>query len=181
MKKSNSGFTLLEVLLAIALFALSIVALVHTRGVSLQNVARSERLATALQLVQLKMTEMEIKFQGALDKNGLASTIGKENGQFEPPHEAYSWSAELKEAGLELTSEQLVQLLLDFGVEQEDAESQVESQKLVMTNLNKTLKENFSELIVTVEWDDFGHKSKVPVVTHLIPSKPKIELKLTAE
>ncbi len=180
MKKSM-GFTLIEVLLATTLFALAITALVATRGSSLKNVARGEHLGVGLQLLQGKMTEMEMKYQVALNKNGLAATIGTEGGQFEAPHDAYSWTAELKEAKLEMTPEQLIKLLTSFGMSQEDAEAQAEQQKILVTNINNTMKENFSELIIQVSWDEYGQKINVPLVTHLIPSKPKIELKLTAE
>ncbi len=180
---SQQGFTLLEILVAVSIFALSVLAFVQSRTVSLRNVVSSEKLSTALQLGQAKMTEMELKFQQQVDRNGLATSFTKENGTFDAPHEAYSWTAELKENELKLSPEEFVKILVSIGFEKEEAEAQVDDpqQALLLTNLNKTMKENFAELKVEIIWDQFGRKMKMPLVTHLIPEKPKIELQMTAE
>lgn len=177
MKK---GFTLLEVLVAVGLFGLAVLVIVHSRGNSLKEVATSERLSVALQLLQSKMTEMEMKYQKQLDANGLAAALGKEEGKFEVPFDKYAFKVELKEAGMELTPDVLKKMLMDYGgLEEAEALEQVEKQKLVLVNLNKSIKENYAELRVQVEWNQFGRLVKVPLVTHLIPAKPKIQIQLS--
>jgi len=181
--KNRAGFTLLEILMAIMLFGLGIMAIVKSQTESRRNVFKGEYLVLSVQLAQWKMTEMEMKFQKALDRDGLAAAIGKENGVFEAPYDKYKWEAELKESKVEMTSDMLLKLLQELGFTEDEALAQTENQgqKLVMTNLNKTMKDNFAELTIRVQWDEFGRLQEVPVVTHLIPAKPKIELKLTAD
>lgn len=182
-KNSQSGFTLLEILVATGIFALSVLAFVQSRSISLRNVVESERLSVALQLGQLKMTELEMKYQKLIDQGGLASSIGKDAGVFEAPHDTYTWIMELKESKLELGAEQFVKMLTGLGFDEDEAARQAEdpNQALLMTNLNKTLKENFAELTVEIQWDQLGRIAKLPLVTHLIPEKPKIQLQMTVD
>lgn len=182
-RNSQSGFTLLEILVATGIFALSVLAFVQSRSISLRNVVESERLARALQLGQLKMAEVEMKYQKTLDRDGLASALIKETGGFDAPNDAYKWSSELKEAGIDLSAEQFVKVLTDLGIDKDEAEKQVDDpqQALLMTNLNKAIKENYAELSVVIEWDQLGRKARLPLITHLIPEKPKIQLQMTAD
>ncbi len=181
MKVNREGFTLLEVLIAVTLFGLAITAIVTGQSNSYKSVTKSERMSEALQLLQSQMTELEMKYQKALDTNGLAAAVAKEEGTFSPPYENYKWSAELKEVEMEITVETVVKMLTDFGMEPDEALNQAESKKLVLVNLNKAIKENYAELRVRVDWTEFGNKMSVPLVTHLIPTKPKIQLKMSAE
>lgn len=182
-RNSQSGFTLLEILVATGIFALSVLAFVQSRSISLRNVVESERLARALQLGQLKMAEVEMKYQKVLDRDGLEAALVKENGGFDAPNDAYTWKAELKAAGIDLSAEQFVKVLVELGIDKDEAEKQVDDpqQALLMTNLNKAIKENYGELSVVIEWDQLGRKARLPLITHLIPEKPKIQLQMTAE
>ncbi len=181
LRRPDSGFTLLEVLIAIALFGVAVVAIERGRIISLRNVVESERLAVAVQLGSAKMTEMQIKYQRLLDKDGISSAYGEETGSFEAPYAEYKWKAKFAESKLQMGGDQLVKLLQTFGIDEEEAQAQVESQKLVLTNLNKMIKENFGELQVDIEWEQFGRARSFPLVTHLTPAKPKIELTTEAE
>ena len=181
-RSSQSGFTLIEILIATAIFALSIFAIVQSRTISLRNVVESENLRTAVMLGQMKMSEMEIKYKKELDKAGnMDSAKNSEGGAFEAPYENFKWKADFKESEVKITGEVLAGLLKKMGVDGDEAQIQAEQMRLVLTNLNKTLKDNFGELTVTISWDAFGRTQKMPLVTHISPSKPKILLTATAE
>jgi len=179
--RPDAGFTLIEVLLATAIFAGAVFGVVQARISSLRAMLESERLATVVQLAQSKMTDAQIKYQNLLNKDGLPSAYGEEQGVFEIPFEDYKWKVELKESKVQIGNAQIVNFLSSMGVEKEDAEAQLEQQKLVLTNLNKLFKNNFAELRVTIEWTQFGRNMSMPLVTHLIPSKPKVELTTQTE
>jgi len=38
------------------------------------------------------------------------------------------------------------------------------------------IKENYAELTLTVSWESRGKSFNLPIVTHLIPQTPKIQL-----
>lgn len=181
-KQSKAGFTLLEILIAGTIFALSIVGLVQTRTTSLRSVYESETLFRALQLAQEKMVELEFKYQKLIDRFGVKEgTFTTDNGTFEAPNDMFKWSVALKESAVKLGRADLLKILLSFGMEPEVAEAQLDQQRLVLTNLNKVIKENYAELALLVEWEKYGRKSKLPLTTYLIPEKPKIQLTTVAE
>jgi hypothetical protein len=164
---------------ALVIFATAILGIVQSRTSALRNARESERVFEATQLAQLKMTEMEFKFQKALDQ-GFNSAMGEETGTFESPFDEFRWKATLAEAKLELTESVLLKLMSNLGLEEDEARDQIENpaNKLVMGNLNKILKENLAQLTLEISWTQFGQTKKVDFVTHLIPSQPKISLSL---
>jgi prepilin-type N-terminal cleavage/methylation domain-containing protein len=179
MKPLKHGFTLVEILVALVIFATAILGIVQSRTSALRNARESERVFEATQLAQLKMTEMELKFQKSLDQ-GFNAAMGEETGAFEEPFQDFRWKAVLKEAKLEMTEADLSQMMSKLGFDEDEAQDQIENpaNKLVMGNLNKILKENLAELAVSVSWTQFGQEKKVQMVTHLIPTQPKISLSL---
>jgi hypothetical protein len=184
MKKNKlpqSGFTLLEILAATLIFFMVIGAVVNTRTRSMRSIAESGLLTQAQTLAEMKMTEMEIFFQNAIDKEGVKSAFGAKEGTFEAPYETFKWKAEFKENPLLITQNQVVAFLKGYGLSSEDSENQFQQAKLLMSNLNKALKENMGELVVTVKWKFQNAERDLPLVTHLIPKKPKISFSQNAD
>lgn len=181
MKNFKSGFTILEVLLATFIFGLAIASIVGSQNSSRKNIITSKRIFEAVQLAQEKIAEMEIKYQKVIDQGSIESSFTEESGTFEGDYKIFKWKAQLKESSLEITETEVRQMLSGLGVEEDIVDAQIEQQKLVLTNINKAIKENYAELIVSVEWEEFGKINKLPVVTHLIPKKPKVELTTTTD
>lgn len=173
--QTKNGFTVLEILAATLIFFLVISAVISTRTRALRSVAESALISQAQALAQMKMTEMEIRFQDNIDKGNIKSAFAKEEGGFEAPYESFSWTAEFKENPITVTEDQLLQFLSAYGLSSEESESQFEQSKLLLANLNKALKENMGELVVTVKWDFQKSERNFVLVTHLIPKKPKIQ------
>ena len=174
IKQNESGFTILEILAATLIFFMIIGAVVSARTRSLRSVAESGLLTQAQTLAESKMTEMEILFQTAVDKADVKGAFGTQEGTFEAPYETFKWSAEFKENPLLITQNQVVAFLKAYGLSNEDSENQFQQAKLLLSNLNKALKENMGELVVIVKWQFQGAERQFPLVTHLIPKKPKI-------
>ena len=173
-KNQSSGFTILEILAATMIFFMIIGAVVSSRTRSLRSVAESGLLTQAQTLGEMKMTEMEIFFQSAIDKSDIKGALGTQEGTFEAPYETFKWKAEFKENPLLITQNQVIAFLKAYGLSNEDSENQFQQAKLLLSNLNKALKENMGELVVIVSWDFQGSQRQLPLVTHLIPRKPKI-------
>lgn len=173
---SRSGFTVLEILAATLIFFLVVASVIATRTRALRSVAESALISQAQALAQMKMTEMEIRFQDSIDKSGgVKGGFAKDEGSFEAPYESFKWSAEFKENPIVVTEDQLLQFLSAYGLSEEESQSQFEQSKLLLANLNKALKENMGELVVTVKWEFQKAERTFVLVTHLIPKKPKIQ------
>ncbi len=170
----QSGFTILEILAATLIFFLVAASVIATRTQALRAVAESGLISQAQALAEMKMTEMELKFQEAIDKSGVKGALGHDEGGFEAPYEAFKWSAELKENPNTVSQEQLLQFLQAYGMSAEDSEQQFQQSKLLLTNLNKALKENMTELVLKVTWNFQKTERTFLLVTHLIPKKPKV-------
>jgi prepilin-type N-terminal cleavage/methylation domain-containing protein len=177
---SRSGFTLIEILISIAIFGFAIMAIVGSRTLGLRNSVESRRMFEATQVAARILSEKETEFQTKIDKDGLSGALGTYEGSGEAPFESFKWKAELRESTLEFTSEVLSDFLIKSGMNEDLVAAEVEKQRLILGNLNKNLKTNFAELEVVVEWEEFGRKYSLPIVTHLIPKKPKITLSLDA-
>lgn len=175
------GFTLLEVLLAMVIFAASVLAITQTVTGGLRNARESERVFEATQAAQSKMAELQMKYQAKIDKDGVEGSLGEEEGSFPKPFERYKWKAALAESNIKFTRATVEKFLGQVGLEEREAADKAEELRLVLANLNKVFKENFVELKLTVSWQEYGKKYSVPVVTHLLPTKPKIELTATGE
>jgi hypothetical protein len=178
---NKSGFTIIEILAATLIFFLVATSVVTTRTHALKSVAESTFITQAQALSELKMTEMEIKFQEAIDKTGVKGALGHEEGSFEAPYESFKWKAELKENPNIVTQEQLLKFLQAYGLSPEDSEQQFQQSKLLLTNLNKAMKENMAELVVKVTWNFQKKDRYFLLVTHLIPKKPKVTFTQNAD
>jgi prepilin-type N-terminal cleavage/methylation domain-containing protein len=182
VRNSKAGFTLIEVLIASVIFALSIIALVQTGVTSLRSVSDSEKLFKAVQLAHAKSGEMVSTYQEFINKNGVPENLDeKKEGKFEAPFDSYTWSARLIPSTVVVSKSEFMSLLTRLGFDEDAAESELKKSQLLLGNLNKILKANYAELIVTVDWEQFGRKQSLPVVTHLIPKTPKIEFSPNVE
>ncbi|HVJ64996.1 MAG TPA: hypothetical protein VM901_07060 [Bdellovibrionota bacterium] len=176
---ARGGFTLLETLIATLLLALTVFAVVQSRTSALYNSAESENLAVAAQLLQKKTSELEFYFQRKLNADGVNSAQEKLEGAFEKPFADYRWRAEFRETLLEIKKEDLLGLMTSMGMESSEAEVQIDQQALALGNINTAIKNNFGELEVWVEWNRFGRQKRINVLTHLIPTSPKININIS--
>jgi len=175
----RDGFTLLEVIAAVALFAIAVLALTRSGTTSLRNTIDSQKMTQAVQLLQMKMIEMEIKYQKLLDRGGPKAALGEDKGDFDEPYGEFRWSVEVTENPFPLEDETLVGTMTNLGVDSDLAELKIQESAIALNNLRKALEENVVQLYLEVTWDEFGREKKIPLVTHLIPAKPKIRLRLS--
>ena len=88
----HGGFTLLEVMIAMAILAITLVAVFQSQSQSISMAGSSRFLTTASLLSQSKMTEIE-----ALDMKDVKT----ENGDFGEGFPDYIWRVEVKDTELE--------------------------------------------------------------------------------
>ena len=91
----SDGFTLLEVVIAVAILALALVTLLQTQNTNIALVAESERVTTATLLAQRHMTELAM---------GDPPALGEEDGNFASQKNGdelslYRWAHRVIETG----------------------------------------------------------------------------------
>jgi general secretion pathway protein I len=95
-----AGFTLIEVLVAIAIVAIALVAFLRLHLLSLDDTIRAQDLTTAVLLAQSKMATL-----------GTFPEAGEDKGTFEGPElERYSWTTEVTEHTLDIGGSQPIEL-----------------------------------------------------------------------
>lgn len=91
---SEKGFTLLEVMIALSIVAISMVTLLGLSNRSIEVNGRLQKITQATLLAQQRMTEIEV--QAA--RPGFEFNV--EEGVFEAPFENYRWSIAYEESPL---------------------------------------------------------------------------------
>lgn len=141
--RSSSGFTLLEVIIAMAIMVVSFAAILAVQGGSMAATTRAKQMNIVGMLARNQMVETEFKIQG----KKLDEARKEESGTFPPPYDEYAWKTEIKELKFPR---------LPFGngdSNSQGAEAAEMLTKLVTNYLSKSLR----EVTVTVMWKKGGH------------------------
>lgn len=76
------GFTLLEVMVALAIVGITLVVMLGLAQRNILTNARLQKMTRATLLAKQKMAEVE---------NGLLSSLDPDHGSFDPPNDEFSW------------------------------------------------------------------------------------------
>jgi len=107
---SRGGFTLLEVMISLAILSLSLVAISGLNGGAIAMEAYSRRATEATLLLRAKMNDLEDQ----LHKDGFSDFDDDKRGTFEDEGApGYSWRAEILKPDLQIDATQLLSL---FGM-----------------------------------------------------------------
>lgn len=102
---SNRGFTLLEVMIALAIVAIAMVTLLGLANRSIAVNARLQKITQATLLAQGKMNEIEI----AASQGGTGTT--EQSGTFDTPFDGYRWEVAYQDTPLPSVKEVIVTVL----------------------------------------------------------------------
>lgn len=163
-RKSNSqaGFTFIEVLIAMLIFTMTVLAAVDiTRG-SVRATNDSKEVTLATWLVQAKMVEVETK----LEAEGVEKACDeKVEGKFEEPYEKYSWRTYCYPIDFRV-SETAAQL--EPGEDKDGSNATKENQilKLVLNLASDYISQSMREVHVEVNWMEGKMPKQVTLTTH---------------
>jgi len=109
-KSRRSGFTLLEIMIALAIVSIAMVSLLALANRSIGVHDRLQRITSATLLAQQKMAETEVNArQGTLQNSEM-------QGEFSGPYAAYRW--QITYADTPLPSVQMVTVTVLWGDEE---------------------------------------------------------------
>lgn len=92
-RRHPRGFSLIEVLLAVVVFASAIMVINNIWGGNLVRIKKSRHINEATFLLQRKITELELQYKKAT----LASIPDEDSGDFGSDNPQFSWRMESKE------------------------------------------------------------------------------------
>ncbi|MBX7147840.1 type II secretion system GspH family protein [bacterium] len=157
--KKQRGFSLLEIMVAVAILATSFVVLLSSQGGSFNKSERAQDLSEATLLARMKMAEIQIELEKDLAKNKFPETDKKESGIFEDPFENYRWDYSIKK--------------VEIPVAEPTGE---ESQNAMIANELKTMMEEIGkrvrEVRLHIVWGDKNDppekQPSMEIVTHIV-------------
>ncbi len=91
--KNNDGFTLLEVIIAMAIMAVAFGSILAVEQGSINASARAKQMNIVGMLARNQMIELEYKVQG----KAFQEVKKEEDGVFQSPYEDYKWKTKVKE------------------------------------------------------------------------------------
>ncbi len=104
----SAGFTLLEIMIALAIISIALTALLSLGNRSIAVHERLQRMTQATLLAQHKISEIEVSAGSPLQQD-------KETGVFDKPNEAYKWRVDY--ADTPLPSIKMVSVTVSWGEE----------------------------------------------------------------
>jgi general secretion pathway protein I len=189
------GFTLLEVMVALAILAMGLLAVSDLVSGALRNQARAARLETANLLARAKLAEVEDGFE----RKGFRDFDQEDEGTFEKEgHPEVRWKVHAVKPQVDLGPERILQLLgggsdlaallgqqagtgkgeAGAGGSQPQtldprsaAMTAVLNQQLTL--IGEQIKKGVREVRLTVSWPDGKKDGSFTVVTHVVVLNPK--------
>lgn len=89
----NSGFTLLEIVIALAIMVGAFIGIYGAQTASVHSSTRVRQLNTAAMLAKDKMIEAEVEFQG----KSFPEVRPEDSGTFPDPFQEFSWKRSIRE------------------------------------------------------------------------------------
>ncbi|MFL5246252.1 MAG: prepilin-type N-terminal cleavage/methylation domain-containing protein [Myxococcales bacterium] len=183
------GFTLLEVMISLAILAVALVALSGLNGGAVQMQAYARRATQATLLLRGKMSDIEEQLQ----KEGFSDFSDDKHGTFDDDEGAkdYEWRAEILKPDVQMDASQLLQLLgagqgaaggaaagaapqptgaAPGGVGSLTAPGSPIAGVLQnqATTFLETLKKSVREVRVTVSWKDGSQERNISASQHVV-------------
>lgn len=147
-----NGFTLLEVMVALAIFGVAIMEIVsfQSRGQILNN--RARRLTEATMLARQKMVEYQLKLEQDILR-GAFPEEGAEEGEFDKPYEMFKYKIEFKKVEIPAPPA---------------PEGGADMVTTMMGTISKQISAAVRELKLVVSWNEMDKEKNITVTTHLV-------------
>lgn len=180
---SRRGFTLLEVMVALAILASALVAVSQIVSAALRNHVRAQHLEVATLLARGKMAALEERYEW----KGFRLDDEQEEGTFEDDgHPEVKWRLEVKVPPIEVGPDAIVRALTgsDRGLKDilpsPDQAPQLAPFQATLTaalqnmlgQLGEKLKRGLRQVKLTVSWPEGAREESFTVTTHMVVLAP---------
>ena len=150
-RNKDKGFTLLEIMVAVAILSISLVALLTFQGNTMITSGRAERITEATMLARMKMAEIELELDKEI-RRGDFPDERTEEGTFDEPFNNYKWKMAIK--SIKLPSPVMGE------------EGSIES--LIGRQLTEEIAKTVREVKLEILWTEMAEEQSIDVVTHIV-------------
>jgi len=159
--KAPAGFTLLEIMIALAILSLGLVSLFGAQGNSLRESGRAENMQTASMLARQKMTEKMLDLEKDIAKGSFPDDNSNDQGTFDKPMEKFRWEFTVKKVEIPVAQNAQDQAPQpgDTGANGEKSGANVNqapanAQQNLAQMVTKKISESVREISVKVIWEE---------------------------
>ena len=170
--RQHHGFTLLEVMIALAILSVSLMVIVRSQGQTVMLKTQEEQILVATHLVRTKMVDLEIQFE----QDGWSSMEEEECGDFKDDFDdlfdRFEWCYVLEKVELSIPGGLFGGM---FGEGEGEGESAgmgtadlASSMGIDLGTAMEQLSEGLRQLKVEVKWKEGGDEQSIGISTHLV-------------
>lgn len=165
MKKllNQSGFTLLEIMIAVGIIAIGIGAILVAENNSLDVTVRAKRMTTVAMLAKNALIEAEREIEGKTFDETKKETAGS----FEAPFAEYKWERKINEITFPNIMDQ---------ASAEQKEGVDENTTRVVKLATKYLSKASREVVITIKWVEKKEEQKFTVSQYWVDLNHAFEL-----
>ena len=156
-RRQNSGFSLLEVMIAMAILAISLVAILNFHSTAVITSGRAQMVSVATMLAQHQMAQHLIKLEDEMTKGKLPDESSDAGDFSEIGFPNYRWEIEIRK--VEIPAPPLP------DVEGGDLISKI------ISSITEQISKATRELKLTVIWKELEEDQSIDVTTHLVSLK----------
>jgi len=176
--QAQRGFTLVEIMIALAILSITLVAVYMAQGDSLRASGRAEDIRTASLLARQKMTEKMIDLQKDIDKGKFPDDQVNDQGAFDAPFDKYRWEFAVRKVEIPLAGSPPDQgngapppgggPTTSTGKEAGAAnQAPASAQANLAQMVQKKISESVREISTKVIWEELGEEQSLVVTTHI--------------
>lgn len=159
--RNSAGFSLLEILIAVAILATAAATMAASASSSFLSSERAERITSAAFLARQRMAELEMELEGDMEKDKFPDDVEKQDN-FPEPFDDFRWKYTIRKVEIPVMGE-----------------GDKEGQNVMVMNYIKNVTEQISkkvrEVKVTVFWGDElkpeEEQEHLEVTTHIVNLK----------
>lgn len=168
-RPTSSGFTFIEVLVAMLIFTLAALAAVDIGRGSVRATRDTRDVTRATWLLQGVLTELETKIETQGFDKGCSE---KAEGKFDEPYQDFTWKTYCYEVDLRLseTAAQVAQAAKQAEGEDEGDTTSRENvfQKMILNTASDYMTKALREIHAEVYWKQGKDQRKVEASTHVV-------------
>jgi len=157
-ERKEKGFTLLEIMIAVSILAISLLVILDLHGGSMLTSRRAEEVTQATMLARMKMREVQLEIEKEMGKGGFPSDEKSMEGTFDEPFDNYKWSALITK----------VEIPVPPQPEGDEEGGGVDIMLKVFQMITEKIAEAAREIRLEVTWDELGEEQSISVATHIV-------------
>lgn len=176
--KFQQGFSLIEIMIALAILSISLVSLYSGVASSIRSSREANKVRIATQLSRQKMTEIMLSLEEEIAR-GAFPDEKEESGEFEKPFESYRWFYEIKKVEIPVvspTGEMVEDAFKNSSGDPNQNKDPTAFEQIaagqISQAVSKKLSESLRELNLKVSWGEAQvNEEHINLSTHLVKMK----------